>query len=396
LRDDPSLIRFYGLSRTSVGLAQILFSDTPASAPLDSATRSHSHGDFDNEVFTMNSVVRRTLNRPGGTIVSFVDETSRNEVSRALKDLSPAAVPLMGSPGLRNLSGKKRALCIGIDAYPAPHALAGCVNDSRDWTSALQSLGFAVRSMINQEATRAGMLAAMQELISASSAGDSIVIQYSGHGTSVKDLDGDEVDGTDEALVPFDFESGSFLIDDDMRRLLLTIPPGVMLTCFMDCCHSGTNTRMFGATPEPVPEGSRARFLKMKPEWDAAHIAFRSQVREGPAPDGRATSSMREINFAACLPHQVAFESAGSGDFTRRAIPILRSSASVLTNAAFLDKVLAAFGPAARQQPNLDCAPASSGLPLLGASSDQANPAGSETILSRLAAIETRLARLGV
>ena len=397
LREDATLIGFYGLSRTVPGQAQILFSETPANAPLDSSTRSRTHGDFDNEVFTMNSVVRRVLNKPGGSIVGFVDESSRNEVTRALNEIAPPPAPerSVGTPVLGAVSGNRRALCIGIDAYPAPQALAGCVNDSRDWSSALQSLGFTVSSLINEQATRAAMLDAMQQLISTASPGDSIVIQYAGHGTKVKDLDGDEVDGTDEALVPFDFGTGSFLIDDDIRRIMVAIPRGVSLTCFMDCCHSGTNTRMFGVTPETDPQGSRARFLQMTPEWNAAHAAFRSEMRAGPAPAGRAADSMREINFAACLPEQVAYESAGSGDFTRRAVPILRASASLLTNAAFLDKVMGAFGTSARQQPNLDCAAVASGYLLLGTPSAQAVPLANDTILSRLEVIEKRLNKLG-
>lgn len=396
LREDPVLIRFYGLSRTVPGQAQILFSDTPASAPLDSSTRSHSHGDFDNEVFTMNSVARRVLDKPGGSIVSFVDETSRNEVTRALNETAPAPERSVTAESGRGTSGNKRALCIGIDTYPAPHALAGCVNDSRDWSSAFQSLGFSVTSLINEQATRAAMLAAMQQLISTSTAGDSIIIQYAGHGTKVKDLDGDEVDGTDEALVPFDFGTGSFLIDDDIRNLMAAIPPGVNVTCFMDCCNSGTNTRIFGVTPETDLKGSRPRFLKMTPDWNAAHVAFRAQMRAGPAPAGRTPGSMREINFAACLPDQVAYETGGSGDFTHRAVPILRDSAARLTNAAFLDKVLGAFGAGARQQPNLDCAPAASGFLLLGATTTQAAPSAGDPLLSRLEAIEKRLAKLGV
>ena len=242
------------------------------------------------------------------------------------------------------------------------------------------------------------MLSAMDQIISTASSGDSVVIQFAGHGTQVKDLDADEVDGTDEALVPIDFGGGAFVIDDDIRRLMLKIPAGVSVTCFMDCCHSGTNTRLFGTAPETDPEGSRPRFMRATPEMNAAHSAFRMQMREGPAPSGRAPDSMREINFAACLPDQVAFESAGSGDFTRRAVSILTASGVTITNASFLAKVIAAFGTGTRQQPNLDCASASTGLLLFG------SPAASgcapvfsaqDLLLSRLDEIEKRLSKLG-
>ena len=53
------------------------------------------------------------------------------------------------------------------------------------------------------------MLNGMKQLISGAKPGDIVVIQYAGHGTQVKDLDGDETDGQDEALVPVDFGTGA-------------------------------------------------------------------------------------------------------------------------------------------------------------------------------------------
>lgn len=407
LRDDPALIRHYGLSRTSPGVSQILFSKTPDGAPLDSATRSTAHGDFDNEVFTMNSVARRLLNKPTGSIVSFVDETTRSEVSRALNISEPPASSAAPN-GIRMAdavgNGHRKAICIGIDAYPGRNALQGCVNDARNWSNALSSLGFNVTMLINEQATRQAMLDGIQKIMSSATAGDVVVIQYAGHGTKVKDLDGDEVDGTDEALVPIDFEIGAFLIDDDIRALMMAIPAAVTVTCFMDCCHSGTNTRMFGATPDTDPKGSLSRFLPMRPEWNEAHQIYRSRLGGMPKPISRSSASMREINFAACLPEEVAFETNGAGDFTSRAIPLLQSSASVLSNAAFLNKVLGSFGSGARQQPNLDCSATATGLPLLGPAEATSAPQRGESadvsrqlsqVLQRMEAIEDRLKKLG-
>jgi hypothetical protein len=450
LRDDQALIRFYGLSRTVPGVAQILFSKTKPDAPPDSATESTSHGDFDNEVKTMNSVARRILKRPDGAIVSFVDETSRNEVSRALA-FPPAALaaaagagaaagaaPGFGAgtggvsapfasrvsqglaPGVA--AGARKALCIGIDAYPAPDALAGCVNDARDWAAALAPLGFDVSLLLNQQATRDAMLASIRQMIGTAQPGDVLVVQYAGHGTQVPDLDGEETEGQDEALVPIDFSSGAFLIDDDLRGVLGAIPDGVNVTFFMDCCHSGTNTRMFGATPGTRRDGSRPRFLPMTPELAAAHVAMRSRSARAFAapPPPRTPDGMREINFAACRADQIAFETNGAGDFTRRALAILRAGIGGLSNEAFQQRVIEAFGAGARQEPFLDCAPSANKRPLLGAlvatladgaSASAPGPGATASLslplaasplatadarlLDRLDAIERRLARLG-
>ena len=72
-------------------------------------------------------------------------------------------------------------------------------------------------------------------------AGDSLLLMYAGHGTSMADDDGDEADGKDEALVPCDSKTAYFMRDDDIyANVVAPIPDGVTFTIIMDCCHSGT------------------------------------------------------------------------------------------------------------------------------------------------------------
>ena len=401
LVQDSKLIRFYGLSRTVPGVAKILFSKTADDAPLDSRTQSTTHGDFDNEVNTMNSVGRRILGRPDGSIVSFVDETAVNEVTRSLAMRTTA--PVQETVGFsRGVAGAKQALCIGIDGYPSPNTLDGCVNDARNWSATLQSLGFTVTTMLNQDATHSAILAAMRNLIGAAHAGDVVVIQYAGHGTSVPDLNGDEASGQDQALVPVDFDSGKFLIDDEIRAVMGGIPKGVSVTCFMDCCHSGTNTRLFGAvTRPPLPQGVKARFLPVTKEMTEAHIRYRGSIpAETAAP--RSAENMTEVNFAACTEIELALESNGSGEFTRRALTILRAGFAGMTNRQFQERVTAAFGPAPPQHPLFDGGTGAGERGLLSPTisvavgSVAAGAPDRADISSRLDGIEVRLARLGV
>jgi len=63
------------------------------------------------------------------------------------------------------------------------------------------------------------------------------------------DLDADEEDREDEAICPVDFATGALYIDDDIARVLRQLPDGVNLSFFMDCCHSGTNTRFAVGAP---------------------------------------------------------------------------------------------------------------------------------------------------
>ena len=109
----------------------------------------------------------------------------------------------------------KRALCIGINNYPGTQMdLAGCVNDANDWADELGARGFTVARLLDAQATKAAMLAAMRELIGKGVAGDTLVITFSGHGTYVPDANGDESDGLDEGLCPYDLKTGGAVIDE--------------------------------------------------------------------------------------------------------------------------------------------------------------------------------------
>jgi metacaspase-1 len=156
----------------------------------------------------------------------------------------------------------KRALCIGINNYPGTHMdLQGCVNDANDWSAALAERGFAVTKLLDNAATKAAMVTAMSDLIGTATKGDSLVITFSGHGTYQPDTDGDEADGLDEALCPYDLQtSGAALTDDEIKVLFASRKAGVRIVLIADSCHSGTVTRAAAAEPEA---DTRPRFMPM-------------------------------------------------------------------------------------------------------------------------------------
>lgn len=157
----------------------------------------------------------------------------------------------------------KKALCIGINNYPGTHMdLQGCVNDAADWKATLETHGYTVTTLLDAQATKAAMVAAMTDLIGAAIKGDRLVITYSGHGTYQPDTDGDEIDGLDEALCPYDIQTNqAALIDDEIRVIFGARKPGVRLLLISDSCHSGTVTR--AAPAEPEADAPRPRFLPM-------------------------------------------------------------------------------------------------------------------------------------
>ena len=62
--------------------------------------------------------------------------------------------------------------------------------------------------------TKSNILRAMEVLVQDAKPGDSLFFHFAGHGQSVKDLDGDEADGLDEAICPLDFDDKGCIIDD--------------------------------------------------------------------------------------------------------------------------------------------------------------------------------------
>ena len=157
----------------------------------------------------------------------------------------------------------KKALCIGINNYPGTHMdLSGCVNDANDWAAALSERGYSVSKLLDTQATKAAMVAAMNGLLASAAAGDDVVISFSGHGTYQPDSDGDEIDGLDEALCPHDIQTGGgALTDDEIRVIFANRKTGVKLLFISDSCHSGTVNR--AAPSEPEADAPRPRFMPM-------------------------------------------------------------------------------------------------------------------------------------
>jgi uncharacterized caspase-like protein len=265
---------------------------------------------------------------------------------RSLADLGiaptrpPVAAPSAGvapQPANGQYTGRRRALCIGIDRY-AVKPLSGCVADATAWGRTLEQLGFQVSYLRDEQATRSGILSALTDLIGSAAPGDVVAFQYSGHGTQLEDEDADESDRFDEAFVPIDFQSGAFLLDDDLAAVYATLPAGVQLTLFMDCCHSGTNSRFAPQIRARTTAAERVRYLPADRSW-----------RRRTAPSGRAAASPTGpptwrphdgvIHLAACQDNEYAWRPVARA-FTAAAARLLAAAiARGDTNEDFLAAV---------------------------------------------------------
>jgi hypothetical protein len=155
------------------------------------------------------------------------------------------------------------ALCIGINDYPRADAdLYGCVNDARDWEALLQAQGFKTEVLLDADATWQGITDGIARTIEGATSGDAVVITYSGHGSYVQDLDGDEPDEVDEVFCPHDIFDDRPLTDDQLYDLFADAARGVRIALIADSCHSGSvaRARLPLGEADDLPK-ERTRFL---------------------------------------------------------------------------------------------------------------------------------------
>ncbi|KAJ3885213.1 peptidase C14, caspase domain-containing protein [Lentinula edodes] len=132
-------------------------------------------------------------------------------------------------------TGRKKALCIGVNYRGEPHELRGCINDAKDMRRFLiKHHGYKSEDIVlltddnpnpRSQPTRRNMIEAMRWLVQSARCHDSLFFHYSGHGGQTKDLDGDEVDGMDEVIFPVDFQQKGHIVDD-----VRPLPAGCRLT----------------------------------------------------------------------------------------------------------------------------------------------------------------------
>ena len=218
---------------------------------------------------------------------------------------------------------RKLAVCIGVNDYPGTDRdLAGCVNDVKDWQAALSARGFESETLLDRSAKKAAICSAIARLLAAAAAGDLVVVQYSGHGSYTPDEDGDEDDGFDEVLCPWDIEQGNPLSDDELDALFARRRAGVRVVMIADCCHSGTVARVESDRP-PRLNGARAPKARFMPP--AVFMPAAARVKRRAAPPRAAEANA--LLLAACQDDEFSFETwlgdRPNGVFTRVALAAL-------------------------------------------------------------------------
>jgi len=114
----------------------------------------------------------------------------------------------------------------------------------------------------NERATKDQILRRLRESLAASDPGDLVAFYFSGHGSQIRDRDGDELsDGLDELICPYDmdWDSGTYILDDEFDDIVSTAPADVVVEAFFDCCFWGASPRAL-LPPDMPPQRPAIRY----------------------------------------------------------------------------------------------------------------------------------------
>jgi len=341
LRRAPAMRKLFGMNGQESRAELIL---TPADTHPDEPenhSRAQTHGAFDNDHATLRSVLH-TIDPdldPGDVPTPPIAEDVAVRggggmlfppLETQVADLLPLGAPMrpiaqnpaaLSTPVVPRPTGRRYALSIGIDAYTQVAPLRGCENDVAAWSQLLERGQFKTTRLTGDQTKGRRIHDALQALVDQARAGDVVAIHYSGHGTRVPDLDGDEtIDFQDEALVPIDGAiTADFLIDDDRFDLLDSLAQGVDCTLFFDCCHSNTSTRVLAPRRDYTE-----RFIALDQDVKDAYRRKRATQRgRRRSNQHRNAGNMNHLLFSACRESQTAKESNGNGWFSTVATTLL-------------------------------------------------------------------------
>jgi len=147
------------------------------------------------------------------------------------------------------MSLPKKAVLVGINYFSIPGiTLHGCINDVVNMSHTLaDAFDYDINNITilrddtqnaNLSPTRNNILTQLVNVVNQSANLSEIWFHYSGHGSQIRDLNGDEVDGLDEVIVPVDYQRNGFIVDDEIFNIIKNVKCRMIM--IFDSCHSGS------------------------------------------------------------------------------------------------------------------------------------------------------------
>lgn len=158
----------------------------------------------------------------------------------------------------------KKAFLVGISNYvsdkqePSDDTWSNIhgANDVKLIARTLKRQNFKITSLTDKDATASKIRKGLSAFVSSCKVGDIVYIHFSCHGQPVEDMNGDEDDGWDEAIVPIDaskkyikekYTGENHILDDELNKYCnaarKNVGPNGFVYVVIDACHAGTSYR---------------------------------------------------------------------------------------------------------------------------------------------------------
>lgn len=235
--------------------------------------------------------------------------------------------------------------------------LSGCENDANAMTAIAAARGFTTTTLLNEQATSATVLDALDNAAGRLSAGDILLVTYAGHGAQLPDQEGDESDAQDETWCLHDRE----ILDDELAERWSLLARGVRCLVFSDSCHSGTITReplyrqigrMKAAREFGVPQAPVLRGVPDAVQKDvlAEHGGLYRDIRRRTRRVTRGEIKASVLLISGCQDNQQSMDGAVNGLFTEKLLQVWADGAFSGDYARFHRRILDLMPPV--QSPN--------------------------------------------
>ena len=277
----------------------------------------------------------------------------------------------------------KRALLIGIGKYEVLPRLPGTKNDIDLVRQVLLTrYGFSesnVKEVRDEDATRANVVASLKKIVQEAGPNDVVYIHYSGHGSQVADLNGDEPDDQlDETIVPQDgrTEGVPDITDDELETILSQFKTSQVVVV-LDSCHSGTATRGLEVRARSVPADNRVALYKTSGVRTRAIVPFNKHAYvlfSGAASHEEALDGPVDGRYHGFFTHSLfkSLQASPSGASTREIFAGAKDE---------LKRIQNQFGRTSMPEPQLEASKARMEQPFFAASgpSSAGTPSASES-----------------
>lgn len=189
---------------------------------------------------TPRSITRSKVNKAINDIIA--DYNSKISVLISKMNTDIAIINEIVLPNTIENSNNSSALLIGINYVGTEYELGGCINDINDVSNLLTEYKFKNIKMLSdntsQKPTKSVIVKEFTNLLSNANPGDTIFCHYSGHGTNIKDKNGDETSKYDSCIVDIDL---NIITDDELKQIIDTnLKSDVTLIALFDSCFSGS------------------------------------------------------------------------------------------------------------------------------------------------------------